>query len=241
MGNLANILPVWEPNIFQIETNDPVIGGAPNPGTGAGTNNIAALQLANRTAWLKAGLDTVTDQLGGADPLPVYLNAARGDLRYYTQAQIDALVAASTLPPGAVLWIAGPVVPTSFIEAFGALVSRATYPELFDAIGTTYGAGDGATTFGLPDLRGEFIRGVDAGRGIDPGRSLGSYQADQLSAHEHDFPVFSGIAGTSAGSQFTVPSNISFGTPTNNSVSTSSTGGGDTHPRNLALLPIIRY
>lgn len=60
---------------------------------------------------------------------------------------------------------------------FGASMRRAAYASLFAAIGTTYGAGDGATTFALPDLRGEFVRGFDDGRGVDVGRSFGSSQA----------------------------------------------------------------
>jgi phage-related tail fiber protein len=56
-------------------------------------------------------------------------------------------------------------------------VSRTTFAELFSAIGTTHGAGDGSTTFNVPDLRGEFVRGWDHGRGVDSGRGLGSLQA----------------------------------------------------------------
>lgn len=69
------------------------------------------------------------------------------------------------------------VTPTGFLECNGALLSRTTYADLFAVIGTTYGVGDGSTTFAIPDLRGEFIRGWDNGRGVDDGRSFGSFQA----------------------------------------------------------------
>ena len=80
----------------------------------------------------------------------------------------------------AVLYFAGQTAPVGWLKANGAAVSRTAYAALFAAIGTTYGAGDGSTTFNLPDLRGEFMRGWDDGRGIDHGRVLGSAQGDAI-------------------------------------------------------------
>lgn len=77
---------------------------------------------------------------------------------------------------GTVLPFAGTTAPNGWLLCSGQLVSRTTYSTLFGIIGTTYGAGDGSTTFNLPDLRGEFIRGLDSGRGLDAGRALGSQQ-----------------------------------------------------------------
>lgn len=57
--------------------------------------------------------------------------------------------------------------PSGFLKANGAAVSRTTYSALFALISTTFGVGDGSTTFNLPDLRGEFVRGYDDGRGVD--------------------------------------------------------------------------
>jgi microcystin-dependent protein len=68
-------------------------------------------------------------------------------------------------------------LPSTYLECNGAAVSRTTYAALFAKLGTTYGAGDGSTTFNVPDLRGEFIRGFDNGRGVDSGRALGSSQS----------------------------------------------------------------
>lgn len=75
--------------------------------------------------------------------------------------------------------------PTGWLKANGALVSRTTYATLFSKIGTTFGAGDGTTTFALPDLRGYFARGWDDGRGIDASRVFGSSQADAVENHTH--------------------------------------------------------
>jgi microcystin-dependent protein len=72
----------------------------------------------------------------------------------------------------------GASTPTGTLVCDGTPVNRTVYADLFAVIGTTYGAGDGSTTFNLPDLRGEFLRGLDGGRGIDASRILGSSQTD---------------------------------------------------------------
>jgi microcystin-dependent protein len=69
----------------------------------------------------------------------------------------------------------------------GADLLRDSYPLLFAQWGTTYGVGDGSTTFGTPDMRAEFLRGLDAGRGVDVGRVLGSGQLDALQGHNHQY------------------------------------------------------
>ena len=83
------------------------------------------------------------------------------------------------LPGTTVLWCA-PVVPAGYLELAGQAISRTTYSALFALFGTTYGSGNGSTTFNLPDLRGEFVRGWDHGIGIDSGRTLGSHQDDAI-------------------------------------------------------------
>ena len=88
------------------------------------------------------------------------------------------------VPAGAIIF-GVMATPAGYLQCNGTAVSRTTYAALFAAIATTFGAGDGVTTFTLPDLRGQFIRGADAGRGVDPGRVAGSTQAGQLQSHAH--------------------------------------------------------
>lgn len=94
---------------------------------------------------------------------------------------------ASAMPTGAMLHYAGPIAtaPAGFLFCNGAAVSRTTYNLLFTAIGTTYGAGDGSTTFNIPDARGVFLRGLDNGRGLDPSRALGTFQSSANLSHTH--------------------------------------------------------
>lgn len=109
-------------------------------------------------------------------------NKAQGrtNLDVYSKAEVDAKV-----PPGAVMHFARTTAPSGWLKCNGAAISRTTYDALFAAIGTTFGAGDGFTTFNLPDLRGEFIRGWDDGRGVDGGRAMGSRQAGAIQSHSH--------------------------------------------------------
>lgn len=97
----------------------------------------------------------------------------------------DWFDAPPSMPVGAVIHVAGNTAPTGFLKCNGAAISRSSYSNLFSMIGTIYGSGDGSTTFNLPDLRGEFVRGWDDGRGIDSGRALGSAQGDANKSHTH--------------------------------------------------------
>ena len=69
-------------------------------------------------------------------------------------------------------------VPAGTLECNGQAVSRTTYAGLFALIGTTYGPGNGTTTFNLPDYRGQFMRGWDHGRGLDPNAGTRTNRGD---------------------------------------------------------------
>jgi len=88
------------------------------------------------------------------------------------------------VPSGAVFCIAVASVPSGYLECNGQSVSRTTFAALFAIIGTQYGASN-SSTFKVPDLRGEFIRGFDNGRGVDSGRSVASSQNHQHPQHDH--------------------------------------------------------
>ena len=138
---------------------------------------------------------------------------------------------------GMVAYFATPTAPTGFLKCNGAAVSRATYAALFARIGTTFGAGDGRTTFNLPDLRGEFLRCLDDGRNIDGGRRLGTAQSDAIKTHTINVPD-SGSAGNNMGMWFYGER----GGPNDNGHNTITYNGeSETRPRNVALLACIKY
>ena len=92
-----------------------------------------------------------------------------------------------SVPTGCVFCRAAASVPAGYLECNGAAVSRSTYSGLFSVIGTTYGSGNGSSTFNLPDLRGEFVRGFDHGRGVDSGRSINNPQGSANQSHNHSY------------------------------------------------------
>lgn len=102
-----------------------------------------------------------------------------------TLAKLAAAVQELLVPAGAVSPYAGTSEPTGWLFARGQAVSRATYAALFAAIGTTYGAGDGSTTFNLPDLRGRVVAGKDDMGGTSANRltnQSGGLDGDVLGA-----------------------------------------------------------
>ena len=174
------------------------------------------------------------------------------------------------VPSGAVFCIAVASVPSGYLECNGAAVSRTTYAALFAVIGTQYGSGNGSSTFNIPDLRGEFIRGFDNGRGVDSGRSVASSQSHQHPQHDHAVSASSSSSVTDPGHTHTanygqgnlVSSGGAFGlrdsgtanrinsnntgisVSTSTSISQSQRGGtsnsSETRPRNIAMMYVIK-
>lgn len=169
-----------------------------------------------------------------------------GDLPGFVTDLILALRSFSP-PPGTVIHVAMNTAPTGFLKANGAAISRATYAALFTAIGTTFGSGDGSTTFNVPDLRGEFLRGWDDSRGIDAARVFGSSQLDAFQGHGHDITYpYTGASGGSLGTSLntSVEPNILANTVTNpNTLGAYGTPriAAETRPRNISLLACIKF
>jgi microcystin-dependent protein len=171
------------------------------------------------------------------------------------------------LPAGAIMPFAMNTVPTGWLAANGSTPSRTTYAALFAAIGTLYGAGDGSTTFALPDLRGYFVRGsgTNAADGTAAG-TFGTKQADAVGPHTHSgttnldgshtHPLNLNVGSSGSGTGLMVANSVSNENPTSTRGSISA-GGSHTHaftttaqdptsttetrPRNIALLYCIKF
>jgi len=139
------------------------------------------------------------------------------------------------VPTGTVLWYAGTTAPVGWLVQNGQAISRTTYSNLFSIIGTTYGSGDGSATFNLPDL----VTGNRFIRASGGSLSVGTKQSDDFKSHNHTVGVQDpGSAGSENGFKPLAQSGQgkSPGTVTSN-----STGGTETRPKNIAFLPIIKY
>ncbi|ENW84333.1 hypothetical protein F909_00240 [Acinetobacter sp. ANC 3929] len=162
-------------------------------------------------------------------------------------------------PPGTVVTLASQNIPTGYrlLKCNGAAYSRTAYADLFAAIGTSYGAGDGVNTFNVPDARGEFPRFADDGRGVDAGRVVGSKQSQQVLKHKHHSlgenyvnsmwhfgrSAKNGYLGSNGGlDRDNYLYYTSDGTEYDgDNPNPTGTVGNENRPRNIALLACIRY
>lgn len=205
-------------------------------------------------AWLNGVQEELASVIEGASI--VLSEANNTQLLQAIESMIQSAVgavqngpAAASLPPGFVAPFAGSEIPSGWLVANGSAISRTVYAGLFGAIGILYGAGDGSTTFNLPELRSEFIRGLDLGRGLDAGRTLGSTQADSFKLHRHAVPVldtnFSTVEGTVSDTAQVAGLAIDTGAYTNNGMgflkgAGASQGGSETRPRNISMIYCIK-
>lgn len=227
--------------------SSPALTGTPTAPTAA--QSVNNTQIAT-TAFVKsaiagmvgsapAALDTLNELAAalGNDPnfATTMLNALAGKqpldntLTNLSGKDVAGLLAYLGLGEGSALPVGVPVPwpletpPTGWLKCNGAPFSAEEYPELAKAYPTNK----------LPDLRGEFIRGWDDGRGVDAGRALLSAQSDLFKAHHHSFTFFSAYAaggGTGAVYDYSGEAGRD----------TRDTGGNETRPRNIAFNYIVR-
>lgn len=233
----------------------PAIPSTPNDPTGF----FAALKENIEVITGRRG-DTAIAQLKGdvtlsmvADRLNQVITVLQGDAK--TREQVtdptagdisQAISQAAGVFTGMIVYLPVATAPAGWLECAGNLVLRATYPALWDyaqASGNIaaddgswqsgqFSPGDGATTFRLPQLQGEFIRGWDNGRGVDSGRAIGTAQDDDFESHSH---------GISAGNGVSAAGSAQFQPAVANGIQSTLTGGTETRPRNVALMACIKY
>lgn len=160
----------------------------------AATNTQAALnelQTDVDTRTAKATLTTKGDiyVATGASTVVRRGVGANGTILTADSAEADGVkwAAPGALPAGLIFPYAGSTAPSGYLDCDGTAVSRATYAALFAAISTTYGVGDGSTTFNLPDTRGVFLRGAGTQTisAISYTGTQGTTQGDQIQGHRH--------------------------------------------------------
>lgn len=193
---------------------------------------------------------SLPDRVGVTTPEGLLIEAGRANEIVTTGFMCD------WMPVGSVLLFAGASPPESFLELNGAALNRADFPRLWafaQASGRlvtesawqadplkagSFSDGNGSTTFRLPDFRGQFPRFWDHDSGRDPDQNrLGLIQAQEIQSHSHNAPTSaSGSAGT-----YAVPHNEYITYDYISAAPTSATGGTETRPHNVVLMPIIRW
>jgi len=167
-----------------------------------------------------------------------------------------------TNPVAVVLPYAGSTAPTGWLLCDGSPVSRTVYASLFASIGTTYGSGDGLSTFNLPDMRGIFVRGAGSQTisGNTYSGTLGTKQTDQMQGHKHSItdpthrhgaPGAQSVGGTGGFSRSSNPeytlaftdyqaTGVTVQNPSTDGTNGTPRIGTQTQPANLALNYIIK-
>jgi microcystin-dependent protein len=173
---------------------------------------------------------------------------------YYRFSTINNKWDCATTPAGTFDYFCNVSAPIGYLVCDGSLQSTTTYPELFNAIGYLYG-GSG-TSFQLPDLRGEFIRGAALTGTVDVGRIVGSKQAGTIVVGDFDPVETPGSMQSSSGNYQSNYGADSFDAtvyPPITTIASYNTASGTynqasvpnnfgiTRPRNIALLPCIKY
>lgn len=161
----------------------------------------------------------------------------------WNDAAIQQIVLAA-VPVGVVINWSGTNLPSDkWLVANGSNVSRTTYSELFDAIGTTYGQGDGSTTFALPGTSDKFVKGVGtSGLGVQGGAATVTLTTAMLPEHSHVVPMAKKIGGdTGSGAQSIYgPEQAGFDAADITSEDTGSASPVPIIPSNLSLYFIVR-
>ncbi|NNA55394.1 phage tail protein [Pseudomonas koreensis] len=219
-------------SLWHLTTNAPIT---------LGTTALTFKMLAGRTGIAAGTYKSLTvDEYGrataGANPETL---AGFGIKDSYTKAEVEALIAkASALPVGSIVAFPVDAPPPGFLELDNSVKSSATYPDLSAYLGGKFNKGDeGVGNFRLPEARGEFLRGWDHGRGVDAGRGLGSWQADDNKSHIHGttYDVIADIfmAGDVRRNYLQQYNNT-------DDVVTKASGGVEARPRNIAVMWCIK-
>lgn len=210
--------------------------------------NIIANGITATAAEVNQALDGISANVTDTNLNTLTLGASADADALHTH----PIISSASVSTSAIMAFPTSTPPTGWLECNGSEPSRTTYAALFTVIGTTYGDGNGSTTFNLPDYRGEFLRGWDHGTGNDPdaisrtdrgdsttGDNVGTKQVDGFAAHTHsgtynyfrpdgigsDEYRLLALKGATASAEHAILSD----------------GGLETRPRNVNVMYCIKY
>jgi microcystin-dependent protein len=193
---------------------------------GIGTTNpdvSSALDVSSTDSGILVPRMTVAQRIVIATPaegLLVYQTDDVSGFYFYNGSQWVRLLEShkDAVPTAAIFAFPAITIPSGYLECDGSAISRTTYADLFAVIGTSYGAGDGSTTFNLPDYRGEFLRGFDNGANNDPdaairtdrgdgttGDAIGTRQPFSNATHTHQVDPPSTLSSASGAHTHSIP------------------------------------
>jgi microcystin-dependent protein len=185
---------------------------------------------------------TADTSIGGAEIL--YVVDGSTDKKATTSQVRDYII-----PAGSLWMFAGSVTPSGWMFCEGTAISRTIYASLFTAIGTTYGVGDGVTTFNIPDFREAAPVGLGTrGAGVTAHDvfTLGQFKDDQMQGHRHSVThnansgTFNGIGGA-AGAGENQAATIAIGDPSTDGTNGTPRIGTVTRGKQVGTNFIIKF
>jgi len=208
--------------------------------------NTATGALAVKYDWVGTLQEYTTQGVKTAHPewICYIIDDISGGTSVYTKAEVDALILAAN-PTGTIIPYAGSTAPNGFLLCDGSAVSRTTYSALFSVIGTTYGEGDGNSTFNLPDL--EFvlkgIKGNEMTLGLTNGTNNGGLQSMAFASgitQNGELEINHVVYGLSIGSTGSQADSL-FGSNKGIGITTDSSKSGIESETNSNINYVIKY
>ena len=148
--------------------------------------NVPASDISGAVAIANGGTGLTS---AGSNNQVLTSNGSAFSLAQLTSSNLTTATANSLTPAGTIITFGGTSAPTGYLACDGSEVSRTTYSALFSALSTTWGVGDGSSTFNLPDLRGAFLRGSGSQTYTNTynGGSVGAKSIDKVKTHSHKY------------------------------------------------------
>lgn len=201
---------------------------AGNANTGASTINVSSLGVVDLVD--KDGSALSSGDISADEYYFASYDAASGDFKVVLSGSSPSV--SSSFPTGTTIHFASTTAPAGFLVSDGSAVSRTTYSALFAVIGTLYGAGDGSTTFNLPDE----VTNNRHRRASGGSLSVGDTHGDEIKSHTHSSNAASTVTSG-------VDNGLNLGTTGTylTSATINSTGGAENRVHAIVYLPCIKF